>query len=86
MPTEGIVAAGNIGIGLFDNDANNGYMPFSEYGIAQNNLRIQYDEEEDRILYSYYTRATDISSEVGMIPLQLQMWNSSENEAVKKSL
>ncbi len=79
IPADGIAAVGNIGVGLFDRDTNDGYMPFSEYGIAQNSLRIEYDEAEDRILYSYYTRATDKASELGMRPLQLQVWNSSGN-------
>lgn len=76
MPTEGVYEEGNVGVGLYDHELSD-IIPFAEYGIAQNNLKIQYDKSEDRILFSYYTRATDLSSEIGMVPLQLQMWNDS---------
>lgn len=68
IPTEGVYVSGNVGIGLYDHELSN-IVPFAEYGIAQNNLKIQYDKDEDRILFSYYTRATDLSSEIGMVPL-----------------
>lgn len=82
IPTEGIVAEGDIGYGLFN---LNGGMPFAEHGISDNNLRIQYDKSNDRILYSYYTLATDTSSEIGMLPLQLQMWDPSSSKWVSVS-
>ena len=76
LPTVGVFADGYVGEGIFDTTSID-IVPYAEHGITQNNLRIEYLESSDSIVYSYYTHATDSSTDIGMNPLNLQRWNDS---------
>lgn len=75
VPT-GVQAEGNIGEGLF-NTPTDSIKPFAETGIVSSSMTIEYLPNENVISYRFSTYATDVASEVGMNPIQLQIWDDS---------